>query len=382
VWIASGSYTGNYTVGAGVIVRSESGLPADVILDGNAAGRVATLGAGSWLIGCTVTNGNLSVAGNGSGGGGVYGGSVSNCVIVNCVVAYIVEGLNGGGGVGSCTVWNSIIKGNTANWGGGGAEDSTCYNSLIAGNNSGPNSGGAGYVCTFYNCTITGNNGDTGSGYNCSYYNSIAWGNSLLGDSSFGDHYSCGSFFTNASSITTDPLFISSSDFILKTNSPCIDAGDNDGWVGLSGSTDLNGSNRIYNVTVDMGAYEYSGDYASPLKPIYPIPTNDAVNQLTNTVVSWQDGGSATGYKINFGLAGSMAFISNTVATNYNPGALTYSSNYQWRIDATSVWGVATGDVWGFTVMDEPPPAIPRIRSSSINHINAANIFRVKGRVE
>ncbi|WP_299109308.1 T9SS type A sorting domain-containing protein [uncultured Tenacibaculum sp.] len=56
--------------------------------------------------------------------------------------------------------------------------------------------------------------------------------------------------------LNTDPLFMSSSDFNLKTVSPSRDSGDNTKI--LAGNTkDLFGNARILNTTVDRGAYEY-----------------------------------------------------------------------------------------------------------------------------
>ena len=126
-----------------------------------------------------------------------------------------------------------------------------------------------------------------------------------------------------------------------------------------------------------------AGTFVAPQKAINPIPTNGAINQATNIVVNWSDGGWNVGrYLVSFGPAGSVAGAGWTTATNYDLGALIYGSNYQWRIDSSNVVGVTTGDVWGFTVMDEPPPAKPRVRASTINHVNASSIFRVKGRAE
>ena len=43
VFVSNGTYQVNLSVGAGITVKSISGLPTDVILDGNDAGRVAIL---------------------------------------------------------------------------------------------------------------------------------------------------------------------------------------------------------------------------------------------------------------------------------------------------------------------------------------------------
>ena len=57
--------------------------------------------------------------------------------------------------------------------------------------------------------------------------------------------------------ITDNPLFVDGPayDFRLLAGSPCIDTGTN--LPGLSTATDLDGLDRIYNGTVDIGPYEF-----------------------------------------------------------------------------------------------------------------------------
>jgi predicted outer membrane repeat protein len=62
--------------------------------------------------------------------------------------------------------------------------------------------------------------------------------------------------FAGNNNINVDPLFVSSTNLQLQTNSLCIDAG-NSSASGLMGiSTDLAGNPRIFGPAVDMGAYE------------------------------------------------------------------------------------------------------------------------------
>lgn len=114
-----------------------------------------------------------------------------------------------------------------------------------------------------------------------------------------------------------------------------------------------------------------------PFKPINPIPTNNATGQLTNTIVSWENGGFATSYKMSFGTSGDMTDRGSTTGTNYNPGALFYGSNYQWRVDASNFYGTATGDVWTFTIKDAPPVVL-LLRASSISKVNASSISAIR----
>ncbi|MCK4338720.1 MAG: DUF1565 domain-containing protein [Candidatus Cloacimonetes bacterium] len=74
------------------------------------------------------------------------------------------------------------------------------------------------------------------------------------------------------SNIEEDPLFIGTGDypFSLSVNSPCIDAGTPD-TTGLNlPELDLAGSPRIFNDTIDMGAYEWQGGPGID-EPDYPL---------------------------------------------------------------------------------------------------------------
>ena len=54
--------------------------------------------------------------------------------------------------------------------------------------------------------------------------------------------------------LTTDPLFVSSSDFRLQKGSACIDAGET---AYALGAKDYYGGARVRNIVIDIGAYEY-----------------------------------------------------------------------------------------------------------------------------
>jgi hypothetical protein len=200
VWVSNGVYVVNLTVGAGVTARSIDNNPASVILDGNAAGRVVSNTANSWLIGCTITNGLLSL----SEGAGVWKGMVSNCVIVaNKIIGNIYGG--GGGGVSECAVFNSSIVGNIiSNVSGAGSDGSGSYNSAVRdsviSNNIafGPDVNGAGAgMSSLLRCTIRNNSSMGGKGgglvfgnaTNCSFVSNYANAN---GGGSFGSVlYNC-----------------------------------------------------------------------------------------------------------------------------------------------------------------------------------------------
>lgn len=263
VWISNGTYTCaspvpylDYScvtflyIGDGVTVRSISGNPADVILDGNNLGRVVAMrwyeSKTAWIIGCTIQNGNGTDAPD---GGGIAGGNSSNCI----VQSNHSHGGTCGGGAGFCNMYNCLIKDNTADQFGGAS------------------------VCNLYNCTITGNNGNPGGGGIgwCNVVNCISWGNNSGDSFSTGtDSYSCGMVgadpllpYSGTGSIGVDPLFVSTNDFRLQASSPCRDAGTNGLWT--VGAKDLDGNQRIWpqGGVVDMGAYEYGSqtNYPAPI---------------------------------------------------------------------------------------------------------------------
>lgn len=90
----------------------------------------------------------------------------------------------------------------------------------------------------------------------------------------------------------SDPLFTDAAndDFTLAMTSPAVDSGDN---TAVIGTTDLLGNQRVFNTTVDMGAYEYGSmplsvtdsDLNENEVKIYPNPTSSNVNIQTNANV-------------------------------------------------------------------------------------------------
>lgn len=99
------------------------------------------------------------------------------------------------------------------------------------------------------------------------------------------DSFSNLTFLTNTSN--ADPLFTDdlNDDFTLQTGSPAIDTGDNS-KIPAGIITDLSGNQRIFNTTVDMGAYEFGSmalgtddfDVAENEIKLYPNPVFNTLN--------------------------------------------------------------------------------------------------------
>ena len=112
-----------------------------------------------------------------------------------------------------------------------------------------------------------------------------------------------------------------------------------------------------------------------PSKVIVTAPLNGAVNRSINTATSWSDGGGATSYDVYFGtdsIPDDTEYQSNQAGTSYNPGTLSYSTIYYWRIDAKNTDGTTTGDVWSFTT--EAAPEYPDLTVSDITP-SSQNVF-------
>jgi len=216
-WVSNGTYVGNFTVGAGVTVRSIDNNPASVILDGGypaTSNIVVVMQPSSWLIGCTAQNGwnILTTVGAIPGSAGVQRGSISNCIVTrNTTIGHPSAGGSHGAGIAYCTAYNSVISFNllyesedgagagasystlfdciinnnsniavvgmhaaygggtaysaltrcvvasnkSSDFGGGCYED-FCTNCVISGNNSGSNGGGGSYL-RLLNCVVSGN---------------------------------------------------------------------------------------------------------------------------------------------------------------------------------------------------------------------------------
>ena len=267
-------------------------VPGPVFLGGGAFGGI--------LLNCTLEGNNASW------GGGAYGSYLSNCIICSNA-AYPPQFGNGaaGGGVFSCTLNDCTLCGNTVlgDGDGGGAFDSVLTRCLVSGNFLDYDLGGGTWESTLYDCVVVNNIGcgvAEGSAYNCviasnsafigggasdaRLFNCVVIGNSATGACGLAggsaanciiydnigtsdpssnylvvamDYCCTAPLPTNGvGNILGPPGFVdeTNGNFMLQSNSPCINAGDN---AYVTSSTDLAGYPRIVGGTVDIGAYEY-----------------------------------------------------------------------------------------------------------------------------
>lgn len=99
------------------------------------------------------------------------------------------------------------------------------------------------------------------------------------------------------------------------------------------------------------------GAFALPGKPTTPSPT-DAASSITldETPLSWVDGGNTDTYEVYFREQGDswvqVGVAQAGVEWTIDFGTLAYGTTYEWRIDATNVYGTTTGDTWTFDTID------------------------------
>ncbi|MHC1737085.1 MAG: T9SS type A sorting domain-containing protein [Ignavibacteriaceae bacterium] len=344
---------GNFNLAAtinltkGVTVKSLYGYEFAIIDGQNARLCIGINHADAVVDGFTIRNGyNPS-----SFGGGVNiisGGTVQNCLITN-------NQARDGGGVAidnsgivqNCIVRNNLASDNGSNGYGGGIRllnGGTARGCLVYGNTSlnyggGINIWNAGRI---ENCTITNNTAPNGAGVRCrnnsvmvnsiSYFNTgLNWQTNGTGQS-FSNNCTTPALPSGTGNITADPQFVNAgaNDYRLLATSPAVDAGINSGWTG--GATDLNGNPRLFNTTVDMGAFEYFNPPPTPLTPWPGIFSGDVLTTFT-----WNQVASSNAYTIQIATDDLFNNVVQTlstgdVATYTLTTPLAWNTNYWWRI--------------------------------------------------
>ncbi len=254
-------YNASPTITRCVITRNHA--PYYQRNDGNMSDYAYSYGGGIHCEGYrAVITHNVVYNNSAYAGGGIYASNsatISNNVVYNNSAAH-------GGGIysGYCNLFNNTIVNNDVSkepeWGMGGNvymhfgydARGAVVNNVICGAKSGGGlfySEAHGDVIRFNNVW---NNSPANYGIEDPRTYDPIWDDTLDWTGRFGN-------------ISEDPKFrnASTSDFHLKTESPCISAGDPNSVPGLP-STDMDGDPRIFALRVDMGADEHVG-YVKPL---------------------------------------------------------------------------------------------------------------------
>jgi len=308
IWLKSGTYlvTSSLNFDNLAIYGGFSGNEANLeernwkdnqsILDGgnlvsplrnnNLTGTVSSV-----LDGVIIQNGiNQSDANGGGNGGGMIlasGSVIRNCIFRNNRTQNSKNGAALHCNYGTITIENSLFVNNTSTGNGGaiqvGGNTTAIVSNCTFANNKSTKPGGAiGLGASTSNLTLNNtvayNNLYGSSTYNSygqndninaggvvlSRYSAIESTSTKFSDGDDVSHItlsqSNGAGFVSPSTVigytnvAGEIEEIESASYELTENSPCIDAGNN---TYASLSKDLAGNDRIYNTTVDMGAYEY-----------------------------------------------------------------------------------------------------------------------------
>ncbi len=105
--------------------------------------------------------------------------------------------------------------------------------------------------------------------------------------------------------------------------------------------------------------WRFTTQVGAPGQASAPNPAHLATGVATGATLSWNAGSGATSHDVYFGTDStpdSTEFLGNQAGTTFNPGALTFSTTYYWRIDERNTGGLTTGPVWRFTTEAAPPP--------------------------
>jgi len=79
-----------------------------------------------------------------------------------------------------------------------------------------------------------------------------------------------------------------------------------------------------------------------------PNPANGATGVAVDADLSWTAGSGAMSHHVYFGTSSPGAYRGDQAGTTFDPGTLTNSTTYYWRIDEVNAGGTNTGTVWSF----------------------------------
>ena len=324
-------------------------------------------GGGMFNISSSPTLTNVTLSGNSAfWGGGMYNES-SSPSLINVTLSGNTGDYGGGGMYNESSSPSSInvtLSGNSAETGGG----------MINENSSNP---------TLTNVTLSGNSAsDSGGGmYNWdsspSLTNSIVWGNtagisgagiynhstSVISYSLVQDIDNTASNGLDGTNASNAPQFTDAlnGDYSLLATSPVINMGSNQAYTDAGGDlqndVDLAGNPRVFNYAgsgvIDMGAYEFQGEYFDPTAFITTWKTTSANESITIPVntsesgydytVNWGDGSTSQNQTGN--ASHTYATIGNhTVSiTGTFPAIYFYGSSDNGKIISIDQWGT---NIW------------------------------------
>lgn len=267
---------------------------------------------------CVFTN---CVAVRGGGASGMT--ACRRCLFVNCSAAYIGAAINESSDVYNC-VFDACTAGSYV----------TLYTAPIVNCTFLPSNSGADAV--YYQTSGTSNVFTPSNvlnsaifcrpaKYKVNGFTRCAFLSGAIGDSPTGD----GAIVLQASTANALEVAKMNADGSLQKGSPLVDVGSNLLYKASAGAVDKSGGQRVYNRTIDIGAYEYDwrGDFAKSLKRAKALTVPVASENVTTNAaggVMLQDGDALTAVWTN-GVDFATDYFFKVEVTG--AGTLTYSVN-------------------------------------------------------
>jgi len=423
VFVTNGTYhlSSQIWVNKPILIESINGMNSTVI-DGGRSNRCFNLSDVNCRIkGFTIAHGNTTSSGGGvlcvnkmpviencifiensaeNNGGGMYKGTANHCSFSeNSSTLHSGGGMydgvanycfftentakNNGGGMCQGIANNCSFVANSSENYGGGLSDSIANNSLFRQNSA--IFGGGLYYGIAKNCSIIRNFAKDGGGmYKGTARNSIVWYNRATNVGT--NLYFVSSYYTSApdgithgvnNCITNLPSFINKyGDYHLKTDSPCVDVGNN---AYVVGTTDLDGNVRIINNTVDMGCYERASididhdGIADNWEITYfgsivnCLPTDDSDNDHQNNLAEYIAGTNPTNAASYFHIT--------SITTKTNQSSITWEPVIQARTYSVFWSGNLTTN---FTATSSSLYYPQNTYTDTVHHVEDKGFYRVK----
>jgi hypothetical protein len=171
----------------------------------------------------------------------------------------------------------------------------------------------------------------------------------------------------NGDLLNVNPLFVSTNDFHLQSNSPAIDAG----VVATVVPYDIAGTPRPQGKTWDIGVYEYVPGGGDTKPPVLSAVTATVVSN-TATTISWNTDEAANG-RVDYGTTTNYgSFVTNgalVLQHSFTLTSLTTGTLYHYRVRSTDASGNTTNSA-DFTF--SMTPTAPAITSQPLGLTNIA----------
>jgi hypothetical protein len=136
---------------------------------------------------------------------------------------------------------------------------------------------------------------------------------------------------------------------------PSVTSGDGiDGYIECTGTDVTPGVSHSNIQAQAVIGFVVKAGAAGPTTPgqaSNPGPANSAADVSVDVTLSWTAGTNSTSSDVYFGTSSPGTSQGNQTATTYDPGTLSNSTTYYWRIDEVNAAGTTTGNVWNFTTV-------------------------------